>query len=173
MSARSILAVLAACALLGTAMHLANPQNAESSVLYSHDTHSVVGKPLTLGLWGRQDGESTRVKVQVRRHGKLLVSRRINAAGTWKNYKLLAHPHAGNYSVYLYGGGGWDGYVMTIRVVGQSCTPGYSPCIPPGPDVDCAGGSGNGPRYIQGPVYVTGSDPYGLDADSDGIGCES
>jgi hypothetical protein len=51
------------------------------------------------------------------------------------------------------------------------CTPGYSPCIPPGPDVDCAGGSGNGPRYVQGPITVTGSDPYGLDANGDGIGC--
>jgi micrococcal nuclease len=54
----------------------------------------------------------------------------------------------------------------------QVCEPGYDPCIPPGPDVDCAGGSGNGPRYVQGPVIVTGSDPYGLDRDNDGIGCE-
>jgi Ca2+-binding RTX toxin-like protein len=53
-----------------------------------------------------------------------------------------------------------------------SCTAGYSPCIPPGSDVDCAGGSGNGPRYVEGPVTVTGSDPYGLDADGDGVGCE-
>jgi hypothetical protein len=52
------------------------------------------------------------------------------------------------------------------------CTPGYSPCIAPGSDVDCAGGSGNGPRYVSGPVQVTGSDPYGLDRDGDGIGCE-
>lgn len=49
---------------------------------------------------------------------------------------------------------------------------GYDPCIPSGPDVDCAGGKGNGPRYVQGPVTVTGSDPYGLDRDGDGIGCE-
>jgi hypothetical protein len=49
---------------------------------------------------------------------------------------------------------------------------GYDPCIPPGPDVDCAGGSGNGPRY-SGPVRVYGSDPYGLDGDGDGYGCES
>jgi len=48
---------------------------------------------------------------------------------------------------------------------------GYSPCIPPGPDVDCAGGSGNGPRYV-GLVHVYGSDPYGLDSDGDGLGCE-
>lgn len=54
----------------------------------------------------------------------------------------------------------------------DACTPGYDPCIPPGPDVDCAGGSGNGPRYVEGPVRVTGSDPYGLDRDGDGIGCE-
>lgn len=52
------------------------------------------------------------------------------------------------------------------------CTPGYDPCIPPGPDVDCAGGRGDGPRYIEGPVYVSGSDPYDLDRDRDGIGCE-
>jgi endonuclease YncB( thermonuclease family) len=49
---------------------------------------------------------------------------------------------------------------------------GYSPCIPPGPDVDCRGGSGNGPRYVDGPVSVKGSDPYGLDDDGDGVGCE-
>jgi hypothetical protein len=39
-------------------------------------------------------------------------------------------------------------------------------------DVDCAGGSGNGPVYVEGPVEVIGPDPYGLDADHDGIGCE-
>jgi membrane protein involved in colicin uptake len=54
----------------------------------------------------------------------------------------------------------------------NNCTPGYSPCIPPGSDVDCEGGSGNGPRYVAGPVTVTGSDPYRLDSDHDGIGCE-
>jgi endonuclease YncB( thermonuclease family) len=48
---------------------------------------------------------------------------------------------------------------------------GYSPCLESGPDVDCEGGSGNGPRYT-GPVTVTGSDPYGLDSDGDGYGCE-
>jgi hypothetical protein len=55
----------------------------------------------------------------------------------------------------------------------RSCTPGYNPCVPVASDVDCAGGSGNGPAYVQGPIYVTGSDPYGLDADGDGVACES
>jgi endonuclease YncB( thermonuclease family) len=54
----------------------------------------------------------------------------------------------------------------------QDCQ-GYDPCLPPGPDVDCAGGSGNGPRYVSGPVYVRGDDPYGLDGDGDGVACES
>jgi hypothetical protein len=54
----------------------------------------------------------------------------------------------------------------------SNCTPGYSPCLPPASDYDCAGGGGNGPKYVYGTVTVTGSDPYGLDADHDGIGCE-
>jgi hypothetical protein len=54
----------------------------------------------------------------------------------------------------------------------SNCTPGYSPCLPPASDYDCAGGSGNGPEYADGPIAVTGSDPYGLDADGDGVACE-
>jgi hypothetical protein len=57
----------------------------------------------------------------------------------------------------------------------SNCTPGYSPCLVyhDGADYDCAGGSGNGPYYTSGAVYsVTGSDPYDLDADGDGQGCE-
>lgn len=47
----------------------------------------------------------------------------------------------------------------------SGCAPGYSPCIPPyPPDLDCAD--------VGGPITVTGSDPHGLDADNDGIGCE-
>ena len=53
----------------------------------------------------------------------------------------------------------------------NNCTPGYSPCLPPASDYDCAGVSGDGPAYT-GFVRVTGSDPYGLDADGDGVGCE-
>lgn len=53
-----------------------------------------------------------------------------------------------------------------------NCTPGYSPCLAPAYDYDCAGGSGDGPAYT-GWVRVTGSDPYDLDADGDGVGCDS
>jgi len=53
------------------------------------------------------------------------------------------------------------------------CHPSYDPCVPVDSDVDCAGGGGNGPSYVAGPVRVVGSDPFDLDRDGDGIGCES
>ncbi|MGH2703152.1 MAG: thermonuclease family protein, partial [Actinomycetota bacterium] len=37
-----------------------------------------------------------------------------------------------------------------------NCTSGYSPCLPPAPDYDCAGGEGDGPKYASGPIRVTG-----------------
>lgn len=53
------------------------------------------------------------------------------------------------------------------------CHPNYSgACVPIASDVDCAGGSGNGPAYVRGPVQVIGRDVYRLDRDKDGIGCE-
>jgi PASTA domain-containing protein len=55
---------------------------------------------------------------------------------------------------------------------GRNCHPSYSPCLEPASDYDCAGGSGNGPRYVDGPVQVRGYDEYDLDRDGDGIGCE-
>jgi hypothetical protein len=54
----------------------------------------------------------------------------------------------------------------------SGCDPNYSGCVPVASDVDCEGGSGNGPAYVSGPVRVTGKDVYGLDADHDGVACE-
>jgi hypothetical protein len=56
----------------------------------------------------------------------------------------------------------------------QRCDPNYSgACVPIASDVDCAGGGGNGPAYVRGPVRVIGTDIYDLDRDGDGIGCDS
>jgi hypothetical protein len=53
------------------------------------------------------------------------------------------------------------------------CDPNYAgACVPIASDVDCAGGGGNGPAYVTGPVRVVGSDIYDLDRDGDGIGCD-
>lgn len=54
----------------------------------------------------------------------------------------------------------------------SQCDPNYSGCVPIASDVDCAGGGGNGPAYVKGPVTVIGKDIYGLDRDGDGVGCE-
>lgn len=67
------------------------------------------------------------------------------------------------------------GNAQPLVGAGGSCTPGYSPCLTDhgGADYDCASGSGDGPYYTKpGTTYlVTGSDPYGLDANGDGFGC--
>lgn len=56
-----------------------------------------------------------------------------------------------------------------------SCHPSYvGACLKVGVgDYDCVGGSGDGPNYVQGPVYEVGPDEFGLDGDGDGIGCET
>ncbi|MEE6262291.1 G5 domain-containing protein [Plantactinospora sonchi] len=54
----------------------------------------------------------------------------------------------------------------------RNCDPNYSGCVPVASDVDCAGGSGNGPAYVEGPVEVIGRDIYDLDRDGDGYGCD-
>jgi len=49
-----------------------------------------------------------------------------------------------------------------------SCHPSYTPCLPVVGDLDCADVRALG----VGPVRVLGSDPYRLDGDGDGLGCE-
>ena len=66
-------------------------------------------------------------------------------------------------------------YVATLSqiVAQQECHSSYQgACVPMASDVDCAGGSGNGPAYVRGPVYVVGPDVYDLDRDGDGVACE-
>ena len=45
--------------------------------------------------------------------------------------------------------------------------PGYSPCLPIRGDLDCA----DIPDWKK-PIGVTGDDPFRLDADGDGWGCD-
>ena len=53
-----------------------------------------------------------------------------------------------------------------------SCHPNYSGCVPIDSDVDCAGGSGDGPSYVRGPIRVLGADVDRLDANHDGTASE-
>jgi Excalibur calcium-binding domain len=67
--------------------------------------------------------------------------------------------------------------LIALALVGPAaatdCHPSYEgTCVPIASGVDCAGGSGNGPEYVRGPVAVIGPDEYRLDGDGDGIACE-
>lgn len=55
-----------------------------------------------------------------------------------------------------------------------NCNPSYpSVCLQDGiGDYDCEGGSGNGPNYVQGPITVRQPDPFDLDRDGNGVGCQ-
>jgi len=53
------------------------------------------------------------------------------------------------------------------------CDPNYAgACVPIASDVDCAGGSGDGPAYLSGQARVVGKDIYKLDRDKNGIACD-
>jgi len=61
----------------------------------------------------------------------------------------------------------------TAQSAGAGCDPNYDmACVPIAYDVDCAGGQGDGPAYVAGPVRVIGRDIYKLDRDGNGYGCE-
>lgn len=55
----------------------------------------------------------------------------------------------------------------------SACHPNYTDgCVPNDPvDVDCAGGDGDGPSYLEGTARVVGKDVYKLDRDGNGIAC--
>ncbi len=58
--------------------------------------------------------------------------------------------------------------VPTPPPSGSNCHASYSPCLPIVGDLDCADIRAMGVA----PVRVLGSDPYRLDGDNDGLGCE-
>ena len=57
----------------------------------------------------------------------------------------------------------------------RDCDPSYPDvCLDPSAvDYDCAGGSGDGPRYVEGPLEVRPPNPFDLDREGDGVGCEA
>src|SRR6266511_1430713 len=56
----------------------------------------------------------------------------------------------------------------------KNCDPAYpDDCLQDGiGDWDCADGSGNGPNYVEGPLTVRPPDPFDLDRNHNGVGCE-
>lgn len=109
----------------------------------------------------RNAGFRVKVNVETRTSGKNGVVLRQNPVGSDR-----AKPHS-TITIVV------SSVVRPLAPPVQNCTSGYEPCLAPASDYDCAGGSGDGPAYADGPIYVTGSDPYDLDRDGDGVACES
>lgn len=64
--------------------------------------------------------------------------------------------------------GQWSACGRPVESTPGNCHPSYSPCLPIVGDLDCADIRAMGVA----PVRVLGSDPYRLDGDNDGYGCE-
>jgi len=71
---------------------------------------------------------------------------------------------------------------FAVPVVQEIGAPASSRCDPSYPDIclrsdvadyDCESGAADGPKYVSGPVEVRGSDPFDLDRDGDGTGCDA
>src|SRR6266542_792427 len=65
-------------------------------------------------------------------------------------------------------------YTLSLHDALPICDPAYpDDCLQDGiGDWDCADGSGNGPNYVEGPLTVRPPDPFDLDRNHNGVGCE-
>jgi hypothetical protein len=71
------------------------------------------------------------------------------------------------YGFHCHTGGRLSRTATASNKSGPGCQPGYSPCLEHAADLNCADIPAS-----KRPVRVTGSDPYRLDGDGDGIACE-
>jgi endonuclease YncB( thermonuclease family) len=86
---------------------------------------------------------------------------RAQKRGAWGACRATLDPSRGFVTQSKDSGGGGGGG-------GGGCMEGYSPCLPITGDLDCVDVRVLG----KAPVRVTGADPYRLDGDNDGYGCE-
>jgi hypothetical protein len=87
----------------------------------------------------------------------LRVGQYCKIKGDREYHRYRFHCHTGRLSRSASGG----------NQSGSGCQSGYSPCLPRVADLNCS----DIPESKK-PIRVTGSDPYRLDADGDGYGCE-
>jgi Excalibur calcium-binding domain len=81
--------------------------------------------------------------------------------------KVSADREYHRYGFHCHTGGRLTRTATASNAPGSGCQPGYSPCLPRAADLNCADIPAS-----KRPVRVTGSDPYRLDGDGDGIACE-
>jgi hypothetical protein len=81
--------------------------------------------------------------------------------------KVSADREYHRYGFHCHTGGRLSRNATANNASGTGCQPGYSPCLPRAADLNCSDIPAS-----KRPVRVTGSDPYRLDGDGDGIACE-
>lgn len=108
-------------------------------------------------------------RAQVRARHRAMMARRHHRQMMRRHRAAMRHLHAEEAAQRTA-----EAEEASTEQASSECDPNYSgACLDPyASDYDCEGGSGNGPDYT-GEVTVVGVDHYGLDADGDGIGCES
>jgi len=87
----------------------------------------------------------------------LRVGQYCKIKGDREYHRYRFHCHTGRLSRSAAGG----------NASGSGCQPGYSPCLPRVPDLNCSDIPAS-----KKPIRVTGTDPYRLDGDGDGLACE-
>jgi hypothetical protein len=87
----------------------------------------------------------------------LRVGQYCKIKGDREYHRYRFHCHTGRLSRSSAGG----------NSTGSGCQPGYTPCLPRVADLNCADIPSS-----KKPIHVTGSDPYRLDGDGDGLACE-
>jgi hypothetical protein len=81
--------------------------------------------------------------------------------------KVRADREYHRYGFHCHTGGRLSRSATPNNASRAGCQPGYSPCLPRTADLNCSDIPAS-----KRPVRVTGSDPYRLDGDRDGIACE-
>jgi hypothetical protein len=94
-------------------------------------------------------------------------------AGRWRATKIRLHRVDG--STPTNDAANCDDQDTTPTSPTDGCDPSYEgACLDASAsDYDCEGGSGDGPKYVQGPIDVVGDDHFDLDRDGDGVACET
>lgn len=110
-------AVLAGVTVATVIAALAAPAPANAEVLVSVDAKQGVGVPMVVGLWWRAvDDPDREIRVEVRKGGKVLVSRTYYPPRNFKDYAVYTPRKLGGYQVAFYGGGSWDGDTLPVMV---------------------------------------------------------